>query len=112
MQIFAICRKVWQCVVLAVMLMAFLGIWKGYGSLTVAAAEDQKIDLGSDRNVTSRIGQKNYPYHPEGVRPDAALYYGETPLVRGEDYINYVNSKSDKNAEGRQVAPEGDRPAS
>ena len=92
MEILGICRKTGCLVILAAGLAVLALIWPG--GLTATAAQAKIINIQSDQKVTSRIGQSNYAYEPDGATPDPALYYGDTALVKDKDYtVMYQDNK-------------------
>ena len=84
MGILGICRKISCFAILAAGLALLVMVLQG--ELTAKAAQEKTIHIQSDQNITSRIGQTNYAYAPDGVTPDVGLYYGETLLVKDRDY--------------------------
>ena len=92
MEILGICRKTGCFLILAAGLAVLGLIWQE--GLAAKAAQAKVINIQSDQKITSRIGQANYAFEPDGVTPDAALYYGETALVKDKDYtVVYQDNK-------------------
>ncbi len=85
MQNVGFCRRL-CCLVLLAATMTYAGLVWFQEGMTVKASQAEQIDIGSDTQIASRIGMKNYSFYPDGVEPDPALYYGETALVRDQDY--------------------------
>ena len=84
MGILGICRRISCFAIFAAGMVLLVLVLQG--DLTAKAAQEKTIHIQSDQNITSRIGQTNYAYAPDGVTPDAGLYYGETALVKDKDY--------------------------
>ncbi len=100
MQNVGFCRRL-CCLVLLAATMIYAGLVCFHDGLTVKAAQADQIDIGSDTQIASQIGMKNYAFCPGGVEPDPALYYGETALVKD---VDYMVTYQDNNAVGTATA--------